>query len=93
MAKVKYVPNYIYEPLYYNDKGVKCWYFETPELHIGQAIYHIIGTENTNNGVVHTLRTPDNRIVEKTTNELVEIFKQFYLKQKRQFPQQRNYKP
>lgn len=93
MAKVKYAPNYIYEPLYYNDKGVKCWYFETTELHIGKAIYNIVGTESTNNGVVHTLRTPDNRLVEKSTLELVDIFKQYYLKQKRQFPQQRNFKP
>ena len=93
MAKVKYAPVYIHEPLYYNDKGVKGWYFETSELHLGKAIYTIVGTELKDNNAVHTLRTPDGRLVEKSTMELVSIFKDYYLKNKIQFPQQRNFKP
>lgn len=89
----KAAQHYIHEPLYYNYNGVKCWYFETSELHIGKAVYHIVGTELKGYDAVHTLRTPDKRLVEKTTTELVNIFKQYYLKENIQFPQQRNFKP
>lgn len=62
-------------PLY--NETCRVWYFESNIIVFGSHRYEIISTDGTTRDPTHTIRTPDKRLVEMKTSELVAIHKKY----------------